>query len=35
METALELLQQLWPIAVIMVLLIGILIATREKKQKK
>jgi len=35
METALELLQQLWPIAVIMVLLVGILIATREKKEKK
>jgi len=35
METALELLQQLWPIAVIMVLLVGILIVTRDKKEKK
>lgn len=35
METALELLQQLWPIAVILVLLLGMLVVTRDKKEKK
>jgi len=35
METALELLEQLWPIAVIMLGLVITLIITRDRKEKK
>jgi len=34
METAMELLTQLWPVAVIIVALLVTLIITREKKEK-
>jgi hypothetical protein len=35
MNEALELLKELWPIAVILVFLVGLIIATRDKKEKK